>query len=93
MPKKRTLENYKAYGADILDRDVFRKLWFKDKKMRDILHDSYLLSMESLVEYAMSQHMQVRPYINEIKGILLQSDYVHMKRYPKITKKNGKRTR
>ena len=94
MSTNRTLEEYKQYGADILDRDVFRKLWFKDKETRDILFDSYMLSMEALVEYPMSHRMRVREYLNGIKGILLQSDYVHMKTYPNIKAKNhGKRTR
>jgi len=94
MKGKRTLEQYKQYGADILDRDVFRKLWFKDKETRDILYDSYMLSMEPLVEYAMAHQMRVRSYLNEIRNILLQSDYVHMKTYPKLRSRNhGKRTR
>jgi len=79
MSNKRSMKQYRRYGADILNRDVFRKIRFLEKDMRTIVYDSYMLNLDPLLEYATANHLHVKEYLTEIKDILLASEHVYIK--------------
>jgi len=71
----------RQYCAHILDREVFAKVRFLDKKQRDIVYASYIENLDSMIEYAIVNKLCIGRYFKEIKNILLQSEHVHERTY------------
>ena len=79
MPNKHTKEQYRQFGAYILDRKVFSKIRFLEKDMRAIVHDSYMMNLDLMIEYAMDNHINIKDYLSELRCILLKTKNVYEK--------------
>jgi len=77
MSNKYSIKQHRHYGACILKSDVFSGLWFKEAEMRAIVYDSYMLNMDSLIEYAATNHLELKKYLMEIKDILATTKGVY----------------
>ncbi len=65
------VKNTRQYCVRILNRDVFAHLRFLTKEQRDIVYDSYVENIDSLIGYAVENNLNVDNYLKEIKTILL----------------------
>ena len=59
-----------------LDLDVFGRLEFQSDAERDIFYDSYVQNIDALIEYAITNKLNVGKYFRNIKTILLESQNV-----------------
>ena len=73
----RDLKRFRRYCVRILNRDVFATIRFTDKREHDIVYDSYVQNLDNLIDYAMSNKIQLDRYIREIRMILLESRDVY----------------
>ena len=65
------VKHVRQYCVRILNRDVFAHLRFLTKEQRDIVYDSYVENIDSLIGYAVENNLNVDNYLKEIKTILL----------------------
>lgn len=49
---------------------VFNSVHFEDKKLKEILHDSYLVNLNTMIQYACENNIDEVAYILEIKRLL-----------------------
>ena len=73
VPETHRTRHVKEYCVRVLNRDVFAHVRFLDKTERDIVYDSYIQNIDSLIEYAAVNGLNLDLYFREIKNILLKS--------------------
>ena len=47
--------------------------------MRAIVHDSYMMNLDLMIEYAMDNHINIKDYLSELRCILLKTKNVYEK--------------
>lgn len=70
------IKRTRQYCVSVLDRHVFAHLRFISKEQRDIVYDSYIDNIDSLVGYAVENNLNIDEYLKEIKTILLKAKNV-----------------
>jgi hypothetical protein len=70
------VKHVRQYCVRLLNREVFAHLRFLTKEQRDIVYDSYVQNIDTLIEYAVENNLNVDNYIKEIKTILLKAKNV-----------------
>lgn len=70
------VKHTRQYCVRLLNREVFAHLRFLTKEQRDIVYDSYVQNIDTLIEYAVENNLNVDNYIKEIKAILLKAKNV-----------------
>ena len=66
----------RQYCVRVLKRDVFAHLRFVSKEQRNIIYDSYVENIDSLVGYAVENNLDIDKYLKEIRTILLRAKNV-----------------
>ena len=66
----------RQYCVRLINRDVFSQVRFLDKDEREIVYNSYIDNIDSMIEYANANNIPLYEYIRGIKPILLQSEHV-----------------
>lgn len=75
---KNSSDKYLRRKAERCIYTAFRTLWFEDVEMRDILYDSYMLSIDSMNDYIRLKNIDPQGYyFDGLRKILLQSPYIH----------------
>jgi len=63
----------RQYCVRLLRWCVFPGIQFSNKDERDIVYDSYVQNIDTLVEYAATNRINIEDYIKEIRTILLKT--------------------
>ena len=71
-------EQYLRNKAERCINTAFRTLWFDDMEMRDILYDSYMLSIDAMNNYVRHTSVDMHEYyFDGLRKVLRQLPYVH----------------
>lgn len=76
VPQTHRTKHVREYCVRVLNREVFAQIRFLTKTERDIVYDSYIQNIDSLIEYAAANGLNLDNYLKEIKTILLKSGNV-----------------
>lgn len=71
---------YRERLAEHILQDVFRDLWFPNKKMRNLLYETYVMNIPAMNKFIMDTQTDIRTYYYGIKQILLQTSGIKIRR-------------
>ena len=74
--KKHKITTFRQYCEHVLREEVFGQVRFQNKRMRRIVYDSYIDNLDAMIGYVVSNNLDMRQYLTQIKTILLNSKNV-----------------
>ena len=76
LRETRKTKRMRKFCVRTLELDVFGRLQFRSNHEREMFYDSYIRNLDSMIEYALVNKLDVGKYFRDIKTILLKSNNV-----------------